>query len=66
MIKYTKRLCRIPELVNRARKELKNLALGCCCDPKLCHGHVLARVVDGEDPFDILKELTDQLDAGKC
>jgi len=35
-----------PELVARAQRELKGLALGCYCLPLACHAEVLARVVE--------------------
>ena len=39
-----------PELVARARRELRGKVLGCYCAPKLCHGDVLARVANEEEP----------------
>lgn len=38
-----------PELVARARRELRGKVLGCWCAPKLCHGDVLARVANEEE-----------------
>jgi hypothetical protein len=35
-----------PELVARARDELRGKVLGCWCSPKACHGNVLARVAN--------------------
>jgi Domain of unknown function (DUF4326) len=40
-----------PELVLRVRAELRGRVLGCYCKPLACHGDVLARVADEEDPF---------------
>ena len=37
-----------PELVARARRELKGKVLGCWCKPASCHGDVLAEIVDKE------------------
>jgi hypothetical protein len=39
-----------PELIERARRELKGKRLGCYCAPKPCHGDVLARVAEGGTP----------------
>lgn len=36
-----------PELVERARRELKGKVLGCWCRPASCHGDVIAEIVDG-------------------
>lgn len=36
-----------PELIARARRELKGKVLGCWCKPSLCHGDVIAEIVDG-------------------
>ena len=35
-----------PELIERARKELKGKVLGCWCKPLPCHGDILAEIVD--------------------
>lgn len=35
-----------PELVERAKRELKGKVLGCWCKPKACHGDVLVEIVD--------------------
>lgn len=40
-----------PELVARARAELRGKVLGCWCKPLSCHGDVLARVADEVDPL---------------
>ncbi len=39
-----------PELVERARHELRGKRLACWCSPLACHGDVLVAVADGEDP----------------
>jgi hypothetical protein len=39
-----------PELVEKARKELKGKVLGCWCKPELCHGDVLVEIVEGNEP----------------
>jgi hypothetical protein len=33
------------------RSELRGKVLGCWCEPKLCHGRVLARVADSDGPI---------------
>jgi hypothetical protein len=38
-----------PELVARARKELRGKVLGCWCKPAGCHGDVIAEIIDAED-----------------
>lgn len=40
-------LLRQPELVERAKRELRGKVLGCWCHPKACHGDVLAEVANG-------------------
>lgn len=35
-----------PELVARARRELRGKVLGCWCKPAACHGDVIAEVVN--------------------
>ena len=37
-----------PELIQQAREELKGKVLGCWCYPELCHGDVLAGIVDDQ------------------
>jgi hypothetical protein len=39
-----------PELVEKARKELKGKVLGCWCKPEACHGDVLVEIVEGNEP----------------
>jgi len=36
-----------PELVERAKRELKGKVLGCWCKPLACHGDVLVKLVNG-------------------
>ncbi len=39
-----------PEMVERAKRELKGKVLGCYCKPwHACHGDVLARIVNEEE-----------------
>lgn len=33
-------------LIKQARQELRNKVLGCCCKPAICHGDILAAVVN--------------------
>ena len=51
---YEEHLAARPDLIERARKELKGLTLGCWCCMDLngkgtivCHAQILARVADG-------------------
>ena len=37
-----------PELVARARRELRGKVLGCWCKPASCHGDVIAEIIDAE------------------
>jgi hypothetical protein len=40
------------ELTGEARRELRGKVLGCWCDPKYCHGHILAEIANSS-PDDI-------------
>lgn len=44
--KYREWLLSQPELVERARAELRGKVLGCWCAPRPCHGDVLAEVAN--------------------
>ena len=46
--KYAEWLLAQPELVEKAKEELKGKVLGCWCAPKLCHGDILAEVANEE------------------
>lgn len=35
-----------PELLERARRQLRGKDLVCCCKPKMCHGDVLLSLVN--------------------
>jgi hypothetical protein len=48
---YEEWLKQHPEMVERAKRELKGKVLGCWCSPKACHGDVLARVANEPDPL---------------
>jgi hypothetical protein len=37
-----------PELVARARRELRGKVLGCWCKPGPCHGDILTRIANEE------------------
>jgi len=39
-----------PDLLARAKIELKGKVLGCWCAPKSCHGDVLVEVANAEEP----------------
>ncbi len=43
--RYAKHLLENPELIVWARRVLVGKTLGCWCDPKPCHGHILAAIV---------------------
>jgi len=47
--KYRQHVLRTPELLN-SLPTLAGQTLGCWCDPKLCHGHVLADMVAALHP----------------
>lgn len=36
-----------PELVEKAKRELRGRVLGCYCKPRPCHGDVIAEIIDG-------------------
>jgi hypothetical protein len=44
--KYAEWLLAQPELVEKAKQELKGKVLGCWCSPKLCHGDILAEIAN--------------------
>lgn len=44
--KYREWILARPELVERARRELKGKKLGCWCDPEPCHAHVLRELAE--------------------
>jgi hypothetical protein len=44
--KYEAWLLGQPELVARAKQELRGKVLGCWCAPKACHGEVLSRIAN--------------------
>jgi len=46
--RYREWLLGQPELVERARSELRGKILGCWCKPLACHGDVLASVANNE------------------
>jgi len=48
--RYEEWLLQQPELVARARKELRGKVLGCWCSPRACHGDVLARIANEDGP----------------
>jgi hypothetical protein len=43
---YEKWLKRNPEMIERAKRELRGKVLGCWCSPKACHGDILARIAN--------------------
>ena len=46
--KYRRWLLARPQLIDRARRELRGKTLGCFCKPLLCHGDVLAEIADSD------------------
>jgi hypothetical protein len=44
--RYRAHLAEHPELVERARRELRGKVLGCWCAPKACHGDVLLEIAN--------------------
>lgn len=44
--KYRDWIMRQPELIERAKRELKGRVLGCFCKPLPCHGDVLKEIAD--------------------
>lgn len=46
IVQFREWLLRQPELVERAKRELRGKVLGCWCHPKACHGDVLAEVAN--------------------
>lgn len=45
---YAEWLLSQPELVEKAKRELKGKTLGCWCSPRLCHGDVLSTIAEEE------------------
>ncbi len=46
--KYKDWLLSQPELVNRAKLELRGKTLGCWCKPEACHGDILAEIANSK------------------
>jgi hypothetical protein len=44
--KYEEWLLQNPDMVALAKRVLKGKVLGCWCEPKACHGHVLSRIAN--------------------
>merc|ERR1712137_676920 len=45
-----------PDLIQKARMELKGKVLGCWCSPLDCHGHILSWIANSEEgslPFEV-------------
>jgi len=50
-----------PDLIDKARSELRGKVLACWCSPKPCHGHILAEIANSGPvgpPVDLRKEAT--------
>jgi len=45
--KYEEWLKTRPDLIEKAKAELKGKILGCWCKPYACHGDILARIANG-------------------
>lgn len=50
-----------PQLVERAKVELRGKRLGCHCAPDLCHAEVLAWVANGGSVQEWIKEVLEEL-----
>jgi hypothetical protein len=50
--KYAEWLLAQPELVEKAKQELRGKVLGCWCAPKLCHGNILSQIANEENNND--------------
>lgn len=46
--KFRAYLAARPDLIDRARRELRGRHLGCWCAPLACHGDVLAEIAESE------------------
>jgi hypothetical protein len=46
LAKYERWLLAQPDLLERARAELRGKVLGCWCAPQPCHGDVLGRIAN--------------------
>jgi hypothetical protein len=46
MVKYREWIFSQPDLVERAKKELKAKVLGCWCKPEACHGDILVEIIE--------------------
>jgi hypothetical protein len=60
LVRYEAWLRAQPELMGRARRELRDRVLGCFCRPVngfqgrlMCHGQILAGLVDDVDPRNV-------------
>lgn len=37
-----------PELIERAKRELRGRTIACLCKPEACHGDILAELADAD------------------
>lgn len=44
--KFTHYIYENPELMDKAKEELKGKSLVCCCKPLACHGDILLRIAN--------------------
>jgi hypothetical protein len=44
--KFCAWVCDQPDLIERARRELRGCDLVCCCSPRLCHGHIWIEIIN--------------------
>ena len=49
--KYRRWIMRQPDLLARAKKELRGQRIACWCKPEACHGDVLAEIADADGWF---------------
>jgi hypothetical protein len=45
--KFSQYINEHPELIEKAKKELKGKRLGCWCKPLPCHGDILVKLIGG-------------------
>jgi hypothetical protein len=48
--RYAAWIAERPDMIKKARRDLKGKTLLCWCSPRACHGDVLSRIADSEEP----------------
>jgi hypothetical protein len=59
---YVRHLLAHPELIERARTELRGKVLGCWCKPEACHGDVLVIVANARSYREAIQVLEKMLE----